>query len=223
LGRTDASKVAGVHSDRRHNWDKGDAMHARLVTITGADVDSAVRYLEETAAPVIAEQRGFRQVAASGDRARGIVSIVSVWESLADLEASDSAIAKIREEGVRQFGGEATVKVFEQVAQGVNSPPQPGSVVRIQTTKVDPGRIDETVEWFTSAVLPAMMQTPGVSMARNLIDRATGEGRVAVVYSDRAALEASDSARKERMAAAGQRGVEFGEALILDVLYSKLP
>ncbi|MFI5042752.1 MAG: hypothetical protein ACHQNA_13060 [Acidimicrobiales bacterium] len=42
------------------------------------------------------------------------------------------------------------------------------------------------------------------------------------MYSDRTALEASDSAREERMAAARQRGVEFGEALVLEVLYSKL-
>ena len=53
-------------------------------------------------------------------------------------------------------------------------------------------------------------------------DRATGEGRVAVVYSDQSSLEASDSARQERMAAARERGVEFGDALVLEVLYSKL-
>jgi hypothetical protein len=197
-------------------------MHARVVTITGADVDGAVRYLEETAAPVVTQQKGARQLAASGDRARGVVSIVSVWDSLADLEASDSAIGKVRAEGLKQFGGEATVKVFEQVAQGTNSPPAPGCVVRIQATKLDPARIDESVEWFASTVLPAMLKTPGVRTARNLIDRATGEGRVAVVYDDQAALQASEPARQERMAAARQRGVEFGDALILEVLYSKL-
>lgn len=197
-------------------------MHARLVTITGADVDAAVRYLEETAAPVVSQQKGARQLAASGDRSRGIVSIVSVFESLADLEASDSAIAKVRAEGLKQFGGEATVKVFEQVAQGSNSPSEPGCVVRIQTTRIDPARVDETVEWFTTTVLPAMLNTPGVRTARNLIDRASGEGRVAVVYDDQAALEDSETARDERMAAARQRGVEFGDALILEVLYSKL-
>ena len=196
-------------------------MHARLVTITGADVDAAVRYVQQTAAPVVTQQKGARLLAVSGDRAGELVSIISVWDSLADLEASDSAIGKVRAEGLKQFGGEATVKVFEQVAEGINSPPEPGCVVRIQTTRLDPARIDETVEWFTSTVLPGMLQTPGVRAARNLIDRGTGEGRVAVVYSDRAALEASDGAREERMAAARQRGVEFGDALVLDLLYSQ--
>ena len=197
-------------------------MHARLTTITGADVDAAIKYLEETAAPVLGQQKGIRQLAASGDPAKGIVSIVSVFDSLADLEASRSAIDKVRQGGLEQFGGTATVKEFEQVAMGTNSPPEAGAIVRIQSTTIDPSRVDETVEWFTSTVMPAMLASPGVKAVRNLIDRSTGEGRVSVVFSDQASLDAGEKSREDRMAAARDRGVEFGEALILTVRYAKM-
>jgi len=64
-------------------------MHARLVTITGTDVDAALKFIDEKVGPAAAQQRGFRQLAASGDRSRGVVSVVSVWETKQDLDASD--------------------------------------------------------------------------------------------------------------------------------------
>jgi hypothetical protein len=45
-------------------------MHARLISITGADVTAAAKFLEDRAS-VIAGQKGFRQLAASGDRSKG--------------------------------------------------------------------------------------------------------------------------------------------------------
>ncbi|HEX5268571.1 MAG TPA: hypothetical protein VFW24_17535 [Acidimicrobiales bacterium] len=57
---------------------------------------------------------------------------------------------------------------------------------------------------------------------RNLINRQTGQGRISVAFSDRAALEAGDSARQARMAKAGERGVQFGEARVLEVLYGRM-
>jgi len=198
-------------------------MHARLVTITGTDVDAAVRFLNEKVAPVASKQKGFRQLAASGDRSRGVVSIVSVWESKGDLEASDSAIAKLRQEGVGSFGGQATVGVFEQVVWEIAAtPPQPGCSLRLVTYKVDPSRVEDNIAWFKSSVLPAIMATPGIRAVRNLVDRETGEGRVGTVFSDRASLDAAADTRARLMAAAKDRGIEFGEDAILEVLYARM-
>ena len=63
-------------------------MHARMVNITGTDVSGVLKYLEETVAPVVAEQKGFRQMGVSGDRSAGVVNILSVWDSKDDLEGN---------------------------------------------------------------------------------------------------------------------------------------
>ncbi len=195
-------------------------MHARLVTITGTDVNAVVRYLEDKVAPAVSQHRGFRQLAASGDRSRGLISIISVWDSMADLEASESAVAKLREEGIDQYGGQATVAVFEQLALGVGARgPEPGCVLRLVSFRADPGRFDDHTAWFNRDVLPAIVAAPGFRAARLLGDRATGEGRVGTVYADRASMEADDDARARRMASAGDRGIELGELDVLEILF----
>jgi heme-degrading monooxygenase HmoA len=198
-------------------------MYARNVVFTGTDVDRAVEYLDKEVAPVASQQKGFRQMAAAGDRSAGVVSVLTVWETREDQQASDSAMAKFREEGVERFGGElASVDVFEQVVMEMGkNPPQPGCVIRIQDTRLSVDRVDELIDFFRNDILPGILSSPDVRAVRNLINRQTGEGRISVVYSDRAALEASDSARRERMATASERGVQFGEARILEVLYNR--
>jgi hypothetical protein len=198
-------------------------MYARNVTFTGTDLDRALEFLDQEVAPVAAQQKGFRQLAAAGDRSAGVLSILSVWETLEDLQASDSAIAKFRQQGVERFGGQlAGVDVFEQVVQEIGkNPPQPGCVIRIQDTRLPVDKVDELITFFRTEILPGIMSSPDVRAVRNLVDRKTGEGRVSVVFTDRAALDASDAARKERMATAGQRGIQFGEARILEVLYNR--
>ena len=198
-------------------------MHARLVTITGTDVDAAVKFLEETVAPMASQQKGFRQLAAAGDRSRRLLSALTVWDSKADLDASESAFAKARKEVLETFGGQLSVEIFEQVAwQTGATPPQRGCVLQTVAYTIDPARVDDHVAWFTSEVLPMIMATSGVRAARNMVNRETGEGRVGVVYSDRASLDAAAANRAQRMATARSRGMEFGDDQVLDVLYGRM-
>jgi hypothetical protein len=199
-------------------------MFARNIVYTGTDVDRAVEFLDKEAAPVVSQQKGFAQLAAAGDRAAGLVSILSVWKTLEDLQASESAMTKVRQEGVGRFGGElASVDIFEQVVMEVGkNPSQPGCVIRIQSTRLDVSAIDEVIGFFRTEILPGILSTPEVRAVRNLINRQTGEGRISVAFSDQAALEAGDSARQARMAKAGERGVQFGEARVLEVLYGRM-
>ncbi len=197
-------------------------MFARLLFVTGVHVAAAVPFLEERAS-VIAAQRGFRQLAASGDRSAGKLNIISVWDSMDDLEASDAVLANLRQEGLGAFGGQMAVRVFEQVAFGVGeTPPQPPCILRLITYLADSSRVDENISWFRNELLPTMMATPGIRAVRNLIDRQTGEGRVGTEYSDQATMELAEPARTRRMTAARDRGIEFGEESILEVLFGQI-
>jgi heme-degrading monooxygenase HmoA len=200
-------------------------MHARNLVFTGTDVDRVAEFLDQEVAPVASQQKGFRQLAAAGDRASGTVSILSVWETLEDLQASDSAMAKFRQEGTERFGGQLeSLKLFEQIVMEVGkNPPQPGCVIRLQDTRLEVDRIDELIGFFRNEILPGIMSSPDVRAVRNMINRETGEGRISVVFSDQAALQTSEGARKERMAKARDRGIQFGDVQILEILYSRAP
>lgn len=198
-------------------------MYARNLVFTGTDVDRAVEFLDGEVAPVGLQQKGFRQLAAAGDRSTGTLSIISVWDTLEDLQASDSALAKFRQEGVERFGGQLdSVEVFEQLVMEIGqNPPQPGCVIRIVETRVPVDRIDELLATFRTESVPAILADPNARAVRNLINRQTGQGRVSVVYSDRAALDAADAVRRERMAEAANRGIQFGEDRVLEILYAR--
>jgi len=91
-------------------------MHTRVLTFTGAkNIDGGVDYLRQKVVPLLKEQKGYRGVNASADRSGGVLGILSLWETESDREASESALAKARQEGLDITGGQLTVETFEQL------------------------------------------------------------------------------------------------------------
>jgi heme-degrading monooxygenase HmoA len=195
-------------------------MHARITTVTEAsDIDGGVALLRDQAAPQMRQQKGFRGLSAAGDRAARLVTVLSLWDSKADLEASESAGDKARDEVARVIGGQVSVERYEQTVWEVRGTrPGPGAKLHVRHIKVDPGRIDDNLELFRQTVVPAMKARPGFLAVRHLIDGSTGEGRVGSVWADDSSLTASLAQSEERRAMARDRGVEFGEGQVLEVL-----
>jgi heme-degrading monooxygenase HmoA len=199
-------------------------MHVRISTVTGAtDIDAGVKFLGEKAVPELQQQRGFRGLTASGDRASGTVSVLSIWETEDDLNASESAAGKVRNEALGVFGGDVTVQRMEQVVVDTgDTPPAVGCPLRILPIKMDPARVDENIGYFKSEILPRLKATPGFRGVRNMIDRATGEGAVGTIWADEASMKAADAEREQRRSEAESRGVEFGEIGQRVILFSHL-
>lgn len=65
---------------------------------------------------------------ASADRAGGVLGILSVWESEADRDASESALGKTRQEAQGQFATGLTVETFEERVLLMTRPPEVGRV-----------------------------------------------------------------------------------------------
>jgi heme-degrading monooxygenase HmoA len=189
-------------------------MFVRVLTFAGAEhIDEGVQFIQEEAVPVLRQQHGYRGVAVSADRAGRVLGVVSRWETEADRDASDSALAKTRLDGNRVIGGSLTVELFEEVVWEVAERPVAGSsVLRLRRTTMDPGRIDENLDFFRTVVVPELRATPGFQAVRNMINRLDGTGMVGTVWADEAAMEAGEArgaARRER--ATTDRGVAFGE------------
>jgi len=198
-------------------------MFARTVTSTGAtDIDAGMRYLQDTVAPLLREQKGFRGVTGSADRSSGVLGILSLWETEADRDASESTLVKAREEGQRVIGGEMTVEHFEELLVEVDQPPTVGCSLLLRRLSMDPGKIEENLGFFRREVLPQIKADPGFCAVRNMINRQTGEGMVGTVWADRASIDAAAEAAEARRQQAAQRGVTFGEQSKREIVFVDL-
>jgi heme-degrading monooxygenase HmoA len=201
-------------------------MFARVLTFSGAqNIDEGVRFVREEAVPVLRQQHGYRGASVSADRSGGVLSVLSLWDTEADREASNSAMAKSREDGLRVIGGTLTIELLEQLLWEVAEPVVPGSsVLLVRRITMDPANIDANVEFFRQVALPELRAQAGFQGARHLLDRETGAGQVGTAWADEAALRAGDASGEERRrTATADRGVTFGEESLREILVVDMP
>jgi len=198
-------------------------MFTRTVTFTGVTgIDAGVRYLQDTVAPLLAKQKGFRGVSAGADRSGGVVGVLSLWETEADRDASASTLANARQEGQQIIGGEMTVEHFEELLYEVDQPPKVGCSLLLRRISMDPAKIEENLGFFRREVLPQFKAQPGFCAVRNMINRQTGEGMVGTVWTDKASVDVAAEAAEARRPQAEQRGVTFGEQRKLEIVFADL-
>jgi heme-degrading monooxygenase HmoA len=97
-----------------------DQMHARLSRFGGLDperVDETVDQFEQQALPGLEQQAGFRGITAGVNRATGQAFTVTLWESEADMKASEDVAAAARDQAVETArpGREPIVDHYEVV------------------------------------------------------------------------------------------------------------
>lgn len=198
-------------------------MHVRITIVTGAtNIDAGLDFVKTEALPRLRQQKGYRGLSASGDRSSGTLNVLTQWDSEADMDASESAIEKVRQDAVDQTGGQMTVERYEQLVFEVKTPPTPGAKLHIREIKMDPSKIDENLEFFKQVIVPELKNSPGFLALRNLMNRATGEGRVGTTWADDASLQAQLAQTEQRRSRAAERGVTFGQDRIAEVLFTAL-
>jgi quinol monooxygenase YgiN len=198
-------------------------MFTRTVTFTGAaDIDAGVKYVQDTAAPLLRAQRGCRGVTASADRSGGMLGVLSLWETWADREASESALIKARDEALRLIGGQITVEHFEEMLTEIAAAPSAGSYLLLQRISMDPAAIDDNLSFFRRQVMPEIKAQPGFCAVRNMMNRETGVGVSATVWADRAAMDAAAEAAETRRHRAAQQGVTFGDQSKREIVFTDL-
>ena len=199
-------------------------MFVRVVTFTGAkDIDGGLSFLTETVAPLLREQHGWRGTTASANRANGEFSVLSQWEAQADLDASESAMRKVRADAQDIIGGDLSVDMYEQVVFDVVKPPAVGARLLLRPITMDPSKVDENVEFFKSTVLPQIKSTPGYLALRNLINRESGRGMVGTLWESDEAMDAAATAAEERRPMGEQRGISFGDFSKRETVFADLP
>ena len=205
------------------NGRKGFAMHTRLVSFTGAkDIDGGIAFIRDKVVPILSQQAGYRGLTASADRGAGVLSALSLWETEANRDASDSAMGKSREEGHGIIGGELTVEVFELLVAEVDRPPVPGSGLLVTRISMDPAKVDENVAFFKNEVLPQIKAGPGFLALRNMVNRKTGQGVVGSAWANQDALKEAAAAAQVRRQQGVARNVTFGEVSLREIVVADL-
>jgi len=199
-------------------------MFTRIVNFIGArDIDGGVQYIRDTAAPLLRQQVGFRGASVSADRSEGLLSVLTMWASEADRDASESALGKAREEIRRSIGGHVEVERYEQVFAEMASMPQAGAALLVQWISMDPAEVDGNIAYFASEVVPQMKAQPGFVAVRHMIDRASGRGVVGTVWTDAAARDAAATEGEKRRQVAMERGVSFGDRSRREIVFVEMP
>lgn len=199
-------------------------MFTRTVTFTGAtDIDAGVRYLRDTVAPLMREQKGFRGVTASAGRSSGVLGVLSLWDTEAERDASENTLVMAREEGQRVIGGEVAVEHFEELLAEIVSPPAAGCWLLLRRISMNPADIEDNLDFFQREILPLAKASPGFCAVRNMINRQTGAGMTGTVWADRASMDAWAQAAEARREQAARRGVTFGEQSRREIVFADMP
>jgi heme-degrading monooxygenase HmoA len=90
----------------------------RSVTVNGDPdkVDAGIVQIRNNVLPVLKAQKGYRATIASVDRQTGRLAASTVWETKADLDASESKLAGPRAEAAKAAGAgphDVQVEIFE--------------------------------------------------------------------------------------------------------------
>ena len=199
-------------------------MFTRIVSFTGAsDIDGGIEYLKETVAPLLRQQKGFRGTTASVDRDGKVFSVLSLWETEADRDASESAVAKVRTEAEGIVGGTMSVEMFEQVLFETAGKPKPGVSLAIRRATTDPSTLDTTLAYFKREVLPQIKSEPGFLAVRQMVNRTTGESMVGTVWADVASMDAALKFAEARREQAKAQGVTLGEPSRREIVFLDMP
>lgn len=198
-------------------------MFTRIVGFTGAkDIDSGIEFVRDVVTPVLRSQRGWRGTTASASRTDHVFAVLTLWESDADRDASESALSKVRDEGHKIIGGHMTVEYFEEVGGEMAKTPTIGSKLFVTRVSMDPAKLDENITRFTREVAPDITSAPGFLAYRQMVNRKTGDALVGTTWAN------ADSRRKARAAAEerarrGQLPVTIRERSERDIVFIDLP
>jgi heme-degrading monooxygenase HmoA len=198
-------------------------MFTRHVNFVGAkDIDSGIEFVRDVVTPVLHSQHGWRGTTVSADRINRFYSVLTLWESEADRDGSESALLKVRDEGHKVIGGEISVEYFEQVTVQIATKPTTSSKLIVTKVSMDAAKVDENIAFFAREIAPQITSAPGFEALRQLVNRTTGESMVGTTWSNADARRKALAMAEERQRN-GQMPVTFRERSERDILFIDLP
>ena len=97
----------------------------RLNTVHGSPdkLDNVVKFMQKQVLPALKAQKGYRALVMNINRTTGRSTVSTIWDTLADLEASESAVSGLRRDAADAAGAkDVKVEIFESVFSEIKQP-----------------------------------------------------------------------------------------------------
>jgi heme-degrading monooxygenase HmoA len=168
-------------------------MYLRIneVAVDADRIDDLIGFVESDVLPAIREQSGARGLAMAVDRDAGQCAIVSFWDDLDQLRASDANVARMRDTAAERFGATFDVSVNEVAERRIAQQPGPGCWNRVSMLDVAESEFDAAIETFRISTLPALEAIPGFCAALLSMNRERRSMVAVTTWHDHDALVAS--------------------------------
>jgi hypothetical protein len=168
-------------------------MLARLVTGQGSTIrlDELIRRYREELAPRLLGMDGCQGATLLVDRAAGRILALSLWATAAAEQASDAAMAPIREEEAQQIGATQPLAVATMEVAVDDRTREPALLARAASFQIPAGRLDEAIDRFRGDSLATIRATTGWKGTTLLVDRASGKFMTITLWATPAAQQSS--------------------------------
>ena len=200
-------------------------MYARSTTFQArtSSIDAGIEFVRDEVMPAVQAMSGCLGLSMMADRKSGRCIVTTAWDSLDDMRASDAAVAPLRERGGKVLGGLPFVEEWEIAVLHRHHHSHQGACVRAVWMHGDPAKLDQGVDMYRMATLPALESLEGFCSASLFIDRSDGRVVTSTTYDSRDAMAASsDAAMKLRQATAAEAGVDILDVAEFDLLVAHL-
>lgn len=189
-------------------------MFGRMSFIHGEPtrLDELVEYVTWTVKPATDLLAGNLGLGMWIDRASGAALVMSVWSDEDSLEASESAVTQLRDDGAAVMRGVATVERYETMLVDALTPHHVGNVMRLVRMSADPRDLEAHTTWSRDNVLPVLRRVPGYLSYVVAGNRATGRAVAMSTYRDGIDADISYAATAPIRTAAVNRGITIDGA-----------
>jgi hypothetical protein len=197
-------------------------MFVRATTIHAdlAKLEDGITFVRDMVVPAVDTLPGSLGLSMFVDRETGTTTTTTAWETEQARADADEVLTPLRAKAVRIVGGGTPVtELFELAVIDRHRPAQRGFFTRMTRVTIDPARVEDAIDAYTSSTLHDLQLLDGYCSAVLLVDRPRGLGVVTVTLDSRAHLESSrpraEEIRRTGLAKAGAEIAEVREAEIV--------
>ncbi|WP_332662291.1 hypothetical protein [Aeromicrobium sp.] len=154
-------------------------------------------YVDGEVRPALMAMDGCIGLSMICDRDSGRCIVTSAWSTEDAMSVTEQRVQPLRDKGVEIFGSEPSIDRWEIAVLHRDAPSAEGACVRCTWLSMDPSGVDDAIETYRMATLPALEEMDGFRSASLMIDRAAGRAVGSVTFGSRDEMVATRAAADE--------------------------
>ena len=119
----DVDRYEQVIVDRAQPPKTGTSVRLNVVAGVPDKIDNMIKFMQTQVLPVLKAQKGYRATVVNVNRVTGRSTVSTVWDSIADLEASEAKVSALRRSAAEAAGAsDVKVEILETAFSEIKQP-----------------------------------------------------------------------------------------------------